>query len=163
MKNTTRTHDEYAGLRFSQRRLWRVIFSVISTRVVCWLILQAWRCSLHNTPKHRLTLKGLHGVISQKTEIFTLRIWCHVYDVTIDGFWIDWIYWTFWYSLWLRFTVHCYRHTDQCPQSYLPLRCLVATSNCGRTPLPLGSRIIPSLSYQLLTAITHNGWTTTIL
>jgi hypothetical protein len=46
--------------------------------------------------------------------------YCHV---------MDW-----WYSAWLHFTVHCYTHIHQCPQSRLHCRCLVAASNDGRFP-----------------------------
>jgi hypothetical protein len=30
-------------------------------------------------------------------------------------------------------------------------------------PLPVGSRIVPGLSYQLVTAIAHNDWTASVL
>jgi hypothetical protein len=35
-----------------------------------WLTLQPWRWRRHVPPKRRLTSKGLHGVISKKTERF---------------------------------------------------------------------------------------------
>jgi hypothetical protein len=53
--------------------------------------------------------------------------------MTIGGFRaIDWIYWTLWYTAWLQFTAHYYTH--QCSHSRLHCRCLVAASNCGRSP-----------------------------
>jgi hypothetical protein len=37
-----------------------------------WLTLQSWRWRRNFVPKRRLTFIGLHGVISQKTELFLL-------------------------------------------------------------------------------------------
>jgi hypothetical protein len=39
-----------------------------------WLILLSWRWSRYVPPKHRLTFTGLHGVISQKTELFIMLL-----------------------------------------------------------------------------------------
>jgi hypothetical protein len=37
--------------------------------------------------------------------------YCHDFSVTVSRNWNDyWIYWTLWYSAWLRFRIHCYIH-----------------------------------------------------
>jgi hypothetical protein len=45
--------------------------------VLTWLILRHWRWRWYVTPKSQLPFNGLHGVISQKTEllIWTLSCW----------------------------------------------------------------------------------------
>jgi hypothetical protein len=69
------------------------------------------------------------------------RIW----SVTLDGVWIDRIYWTLWYSARLHFTfdycthararTHTHTHTHTSVYSHVfTSRCLVATSNGGRSP-----------------------------
>jgi hypothetical protein len=50
-------------------------------RFLAWLILQPWRWRRHVPPKRRLTFNGLHGVLSQKIQSFTVypvwgRLWC---------------------------------------------------------------------------------------
>jgi hypothetical protein len=57
----------------------------------------------------------------------------------------------------LHFTITCY-----CPQSRLPCRCLVAASTAN-VSLPVGSRTVPGLSYQLLTAAAYNDWIAAVL
>jgi hypothetical protein len=47
-------------------------------------------------------------------------------------------------------------HAYQCPQSRLHCRCFVVASN-DRRSLPLGSRTVPGVSYQLLAATAHNS------
>jgi hypothetical protein len=44
---------------------------LLSRWVLAWLILRPWRWRRHGAPKRRLTLNGLHAVISQKIELFT--------------------------------------------------------------------------------------------
>jgi hypothetical protein len=41
--------------------------------VLAWLTVQPWRCGQHIPAKNRLTLDGLHGVISLRLEIWLLR------------------------------------------------------------------------------------------
>jgi hypothetical protein len=41
-----------------------------------WPILRRWRWRLYVPPKRRLSLKGLHGVISQKREFFNGNLDC---------------------------------------------------------------------------------------
>jgi hypothetical protein len=38
---------------------------------LAWLFIWSWRWRLHVAPKRSLTFNGLHGVISQKIELFT--------------------------------------------------------------------------------------------
>jgi hypothetical protein len=93
------TSYEMIYLRFSRRSLWRVVSSGICRRAVCqkltdiseedtvsifaqaelrsrwflaWFILRLRRWRRHVPPKHRLTFNGLHGVISQKIELFII-------------------------------------------------------------------------------------------
>jgi hypothetical protein len=78
--------------------------------------------------------------------------------VTLDELSIDdSIYFTFWYSGGLHFTVHHLTHT-----SVHHCRCLVPASN-GELHRPLGSRTAPGLSYQLLTVTVYNDWTPAVL
>jgi hypothetical protein len=39
-----------------------------TSQFVAWLILRSWRLRQNGPPKRRLTLSGVHGVISQKIE-----------------------------------------------------------------------------------------------
>jgi hypothetical protein len=39
------------------------------------LIFRPWRCRRHVPPKHQLTFNRLHGVISQKVELFIFILW----------------------------------------------------------------------------------------
>jgi hypothetical protein len=91
-------------LRFSQQWFWRVLSTGIQCRVVCWkstdvleehvapifmvkescsswflawLILWPWRWRRwHVPPKCRSTFNTLHGVISQKIELFIACTYC---------------------------------------------------------------------------------------
>jgi hypothetical protein len=77
-----------------------------------------------------------------------------------DVVWIaNWIDWVLWYRAW---RTHTHTHTHKCPQSRLHCRCLVAALNGGRSLSSVFSNC-PGLSYQLLTAITHNDWTSAVL
>jgi hypothetical protein len=42
----------------------------VSRWFLVWFILRFWRWRLHVSSKRRLTFNGVHGVISQKTEVF---------------------------------------------------------------------------------------------
>jgi hypothetical protein len=47
---------------------------------LAWLVLRPSRWRRHVSPKHRLTINGLYGVISQKMEVFRYEIsraWQH--------------------------------------------------------------------------------------
>jgi hypothetical protein len=48
----------------------------VSRWFLVWLILRPWRWMKHVLRKRRLTFSGLHGVISQKIELFNVRILC---------------------------------------------------------------------------------------
>jgi hypothetical protein len=48
--------------------------SSFSCLFLAWLILRPWRWRRHVPPKHRFTFNGLHGVISQKTELFNVTL-----------------------------------------------------------------------------------------
>jgi hypothetical protein len=37
---------------------------------LAWLVLRPWRLWLHVPPNRRLTFNGLHGILSQKIELF---------------------------------------------------------------------------------------------
>jgi hypothetical protein len=54
--------------RFSQR--WLCLLLGSHWFLTC-LILQPWKCRQYSLPKLRLTFNGIHGVISQKVELFT--------------------------------------------------------------------------------------------
>jgi hypothetical protein len=73
--------------------------------------------------------------------------------VTIHGYWIvDGIYWTFWYSASLQFTIHYYTYTHTIIRSHVFTSfCLVAASEGWPSPSS-GIPNLPSLSYQNLTA-----------
>jgi hypothetical protein len=43
---------------------------LLSRWFLAWFILRPWRRRRHVPPKRRLTFNGLHGVISQKIELF---------------------------------------------------------------------------------------------
>jgi hypothetical protein len=43
---------------------------LLSRRFLAWLILRPWRWRQHVPPKHRLAFSRLHGVISNKIELF---------------------------------------------------------------------------------------------
>jgi hypothetical protein len=47
----------------------------LNREFLAWLILRPWRCRRYVPPKRRLTFDGLHGVISQKTELSTTWEW----------------------------------------------------------------------------------------
>jgi hypothetical protein len=49
---------------------WRGTCHMLSSLFLAWLILQPWRWRWHIPPKHQLTFNGLHGVITQKLELF---------------------------------------------------------------------------------------------
>jgi hypothetical protein len=58
-------------LHFQNRRISQAKMSLAAFS--CWfacLILRPWRWRWHVPPKRRLTFNGLHGVISQKIELF---------------------------------------------------------------------------------------------
>jgi hypothetical protein len=100
---------------------------------------------------------GIFNPIPRLTPVFTLM------SVTVDGVWIgNRIYWTLWYSAWLHFTVHCYRHTHS--GIYSNVFTAIAWYRLSTTdvPLPLGSWNVSGLSYQLLTATAHN-WTPVVI
>jgi hypothetical protein len=81
--------------------------------------------------------------------------YCHVYGVTMDGFWIDdQIYWILWYSRWLHLTVHYYTYTNQCPQSCLHCCCLVVASKGGCSP----SSGFPNSPQPQLPTSNSNRW-----
>jgi hypothetical protein len=52
--------------------LWDITlcFLLASRWFLAWLLLWSWRRRRHVAPKRRLTFNGLHGVISQKIELF---------------------------------------------------------------------------------------------
>jgi hypothetical protein len=52
--------------------------------LLAWLILRRWRWRWHVPPKCRLTFKWLHGVISQKTELFKTL---HHHHLAFREFW----------------------------------------------------------------------------
>jgi hypothetical protein len=59
--------------------------------------------------------------------------YCHVMECDYRRSWIGYrIYWTLWYSAWLRFTVQYLTHTSVHVTSHC--RCLVAASNGGHSP-----------------------------
>jgi hypothetical protein len=45
-------------------------FHLLSCWFLAWLILQPWRWR-HVSPKRQFTFNGLHGTVSQKTDLFT--------------------------------------------------------------------------------------------
>jgi hypothetical protein len=46
---------------------------------LAWLILQPWRWKQHVPQKHWLSFNGIHGIISQKTELFITTASNHTY------------------------------------------------------------------------------------
>jgi hypothetical protein len=75
-------------LHLQCRRISRARIQRSSHQLSRWflarLILQPWRWRRHVPPKHMLTLNGLHGDISQETELYILRnyilkykTWCN--------------------------------------------------------------------------------------
>jgi hypothetical protein len=52
-----------------QGRPWRCLPPAF-TLILAQLLFRSWRCRRYFLPKHRLTLNGLHGVISQKMALF---------------------------------------------------------------------------------------------
>jgi hypothetical protein len=87
--------------------------------------------------------------------------------VTIKRSWFDnRMYWTLWYSAWLRFAIHYYTHTHthtKYPQSYLQ-QSLPGNGFQRRTfPFLSVPKPFPCLSYQLITATAHNEWTPAVL
>jgi hypothetical protein len=75
--------------------------------------------------------------------------------VTVNGFFIDdRIYWTFWYSSWLHFTVHTHTSVHS---NVFTIVAWWRLPNADVT-LPLGSR-----SYQLLRATAQNDGTAAVL
>jgi hypothetical protein len=49
---------------------WRICLLPALRWFLAWLILRPWRGRPHVTPQRRLTFNGLHGVISQKIDLF---------------------------------------------------------------------------------------------
>jgi hypothetical protein len=97
------------------------------------------------------TAANLYGIISSHD------------GVTIDGFWIDdQIYWAFWYSAWLHFTIHSYTHTSVHSHVFTS-HCLVVAFDDGHSPSSGFLKCHPRLSYQLLTATAHNVCTAAAL
>jgi hypothetical protein len=71
------------------RQCWRVSQREISVKqatIFASLTLQPWRWRWQFTPKRRLTFNGLHGVISQKVELFKQRT-RHILK-TITLYWV---------------------------------------------------------------------------
>jgi hypothetical protein len=62
----------------------------------------------------------------------------------------------------LESLIHCHTQTSVLYLLVFTSRCLVAASTAD-DPLPLGSRTIPGLSYQLLRATAHNDWAPAVL
>jgi hypothetical protein len=65
-------HLHLQGQRISQainqrENRWQTL---LSRCFLVWLILRPWRWRRHAPPKRRLTFNWLHGVISQKTDLF---------------------------------------------------------------------------------------------
>jgi hypothetical protein len=120
-------------------------FDIYNICSVLWIFLvyceiqQQWFC------KHvRSIYMRLHNILIMYVQYIT---YCHMYGVTIDGVWIgNRIYWALWYT---HSRLHCH--------------CLVAASNSRRSPSSVGSRTVPGLSYQLLTAAAHNDWIVAVL
>jgi hypothetical protein len=67
---TCRPHLQ--GRRMSQARIQpeNSAYHLLSLWFLAWLILRSRRWRRHVPPKCRLTFNGLHGVISQKRELF---------------------------------------------------------------------------------------------
>jgi hypothetical protein len=59
------------GRRMSQANRLRLLRA--SRSFLAWIILLPWRERWHVPPKRRLTFNGLHGVMSQKIELFKDR------------------------------------------------------------------------------------------
>jgi hypothetical protein len=95
-------------------------------------------------------------------------------SVTIDGVWIgDRIFYTLWYRalLQVRIILSLFYTLHKSLEDTLVLLTLLQSSVAvsrqwlptADVPLSLGSRNVPSLSYQLLTATAHNDWTAAVL
>jgi hypothetical protein len=57
---------------------------VLSCWFLAWLILTSWRWRWHIPPKCRSTFDGLHGVVTQKIELFRLMRWSQFGNITLQ-------------------------------------------------------------------------------
>jgi hypothetical protein len=98
------------------------------------------------------------------SKIKRIRTYCHVtmcdnrrsLDLLLDlldNLISSWLHFTFCYYTHAHTSVHCHVFTAISLQ-------LLPTAD---VPLPLGSRTVPDLSYQLLTATAHNDWALAVL